>query len=123
MIFDGPDHKGHSPRSGMKHMNGQSNGYANGHLRIEQHPKHREMGRPPYEHHDSSYSSQGYSYARSTASSTESGAEYSPPTGSLSEPVKPYSPYYGAGNSPRDFARGAHTPPYYPAHPHHSLAG
>jgi cell division protein FtsB len=125
MIFDGPDHKGHpSPRSGSKHLNGQTNGYTNGHhLRIEQHPKHRaDLGRPHYDHHDS-YSSQGYSYARSTASSTESGPEYSPPTGSLSEPIKPYSPFYGSVSSPRDYSRGAHTPPYYPVHPHHSMPG
>ena len=123
MVFDGPDHKMHtSPRS--KHINGQTIGYSNGHLRIEQHPKHRpELGRPMYDHHDSSYPSQGYSYARSTASSTESGPEYSPPTGSLSEPVKPYSPFYGSVNSPRDYTRGAHTPPYYPSHAHHPLSG
>ena len=105
-------------------MNGHTNGYSNGHLRIEQHPKHHpDMGRPHYDHHDSSYSSQGYTYARSTASSTESGPEYSPPTGALSEPVKPYSPFYGSVSSPRDYARGARTPPYYPAHTHHSLSG
>jgi hypothetical protein len=102
-------------------MNGQTNGYSNGHLRIE-HSKHRpDLGRQSYDHHDSSYSSQGYSYARSTASSTESGPEYSPPTGTLSEPVKPYSPFYGSISSPRDYARGAHTPPYYPTH--HSVPG
>src|SRR5579859_6000499 len=126
MIFDGPDHKGHnsSPRSGIKHMNGHSNGYSNGHMRIEQHPKSRmDMSRPPYDHHESSYSSQGYSYARSNASSTESGAEYSPPTTSVSEPPKPYSPYYGAISSPRDYPRAPHSPPYYPVHPHHSLGG
>src|SRR5438045_844158 len=105
-------------------MNGHTNGYTNGHLRIEQHPKHRpDMGRPHYDHHESSYSSQGYSYARSTASSTESGPEYSPPTGSMSEPVKPYSPFYGSVSSPRDYPRGGHTPPYYPVHPHHSVPG
>jgi hypothetical protein len=105
-------------------MNGHSNGYNNGHLRIEQHPKPRmDPSRPPYDHHDSSYSSQGYSYARSTASSTESGPEYSPPTGAISEPGKPYSPYYGAMNSPRDYPPGGRTPPYYASHPHHAMGG
>jgi hypothetical protein len=124
MVFD--DHKGHNPhpRPGLKHMNGQSNGYPNGHMRIEQHPKSRmDMSRQPYDHHESSYSSQAYSYARSNASSTESGNEYSPPSGPISEPPKPYSPYYGAIGSPRDYTRGPHSPPYYPVHPHHSLGG
>lgn len=120
MVFDGPDSKSHntSPRSGLKHMNG--NGYSNGHLRIEQHPKSRsDISRSPYDHHENSYSSQNYSYARSTASSTESGPEYSPPTGSISEPAKPYSPYYSSISSPRDYPRGGHSPPYYPSHQHH----
>jgi hypothetical protein len=99
-------------------MNGNGhNGYSNGHLRIEQHPKSRnDLSRPPYEHYESSYSSQGYSYARSTASSTESGPEYSPPT---AEPVKPYSPFYGSVSSPAAYPRGVHSPPYYPPHSHH----
>jgi hypothetical protein len=106
-------------------MNGHTNGYGNGHLRIEQHPKHRpDLVRPPFEHHDLSYASQsGYSYARSTASSNDSGPDYSPPTGTLSEPSKPYSPFYGTVSSPRDYSRGAHTPPYYPPHGHHPLSG
>ena len=105
-------------------MNGHSNGYTNGHLRIEQHPKSRmDLSRPSYDHHDSSYSSQGYSYARSTASSTESGPEYSPPAVAVSDPGKPYSPYYGNMSSPRDYPRGGHTPPYYASHPHHTMSG
>jgi hypothetical protein len=120
-MFDG-DHKLHNTSPRSKHMNGQ-NGYSNGHLRIEQHPKPRgDLSRPPYEHHES-YSSQGYSYARSSASSTESGPDYSPPTGSLSEPAKPYSPFYGPISSPRDYPRGTHTPPYYPTHSHHPQTG
>jgi hypothetical protein len=115
-MYDADKVHGSSPRS--KHMNGQ-NGYANGHMRIE-HPKSREMTRG-YDHHES-YSSQGYQYARSNAS-TDSGPEYSPPTATISEPSRPYSPYYAPVGSPRDYPRGAHTPPYYPSHGHHSSGG
>src|SRR5271169_1806926 len=123
MVFDGPDHKSHSsPRSGGKHLNGHMNGYSNGHTRIEQHPRRPDLSRSPYDHHEISYSTQ-YSDARSTASSAESGPDYSPPAGAMSKPPKPYSPYYGSVGSPRDYSRGAHTPPYYQGHPHHPLAG
>ena len=123
MMFD-PDHKGlhtTSPRSAFKHMNGHSNGYPNGH-RMDQMPKARmDHSRSPYDHHEP-YSSNAYSYARSTASSSDSSADYSPPTGAMSEPVKPYSPYYQSVGSPRDYPRGANTPPYY-AHAHHTMNG
>jgi hypothetical protein len=100
-------------------MNGHSNGYVNGHMHLDPHPKsHGEMPRSPYEHREAAFSSQhAYSYARSTATS-DSGPEHSPPTGPLSEPGKPYSHWYD-GPSPRDYNRGPRTPPYYPNHPHH----